>query len=244
MTYCVAMRLESGLIFASDSRTNAGVDNIATFQKMYTFEMADRLRLVMMTSGNLATSQSVASLLDLRSRRDGPDSLRSIGSLYDAAVLVGQTLREVIARDGGGDGQVDLGSSFLLGGQLAGERPRLFNIYPQGNFIEATADTPCFQIGETKYGKPILDRVLNYRSSLEEAIRCALISLDSTMRSNLSVALPIHLMWHRNDDFSPRSPLRIGEDDGYFRELRAAWGRGIKETFAALPATPWSEELA
>lgn len=244
MTYCVAIRLESGLIFASDSRTNAGVDNIATFQKMYAFDIPGRLRLVMMTSGNLATSQSVASLLDLKSREEGPGSLRSIGSLYDAAVLVGQTLREVIARDGGHDSQVDLSSSFLLGGQLAGERPRLFHIYPQGNFIEATADTPCFQIGETKYGKPILDRVLNYRSSLEEAIRCALISLDSTMRSNLSVALPIHLMWHRNDDFTPHAPLRIGEDDSYFRELRAAWGRGIKETFATLPATPWSEELS
>ncbi|WP_024301678.1 peptidase [Pseudogulbenkiania sp. MAI-1] len=244
MTYCVAIRLESGLIFASDSRTNAGVDNIATFQKMHTFDIPGRLRLVMMTSGNLATSQSVASLLDLKSRQDGPGSLCRIGSLYDAAVLVGQTLREVIARDGGGDGPVDLGSCFLLGGQLAGERPRLFNIYPQGNFIEATADTPYFQIGETKYGKPILDRVLNYRSSLEEAIRCALISLDSTMRSNLSVALPIHLMWHRNDDFTPRAPRCIGEDDGYFRELRAAWGRGIKDTFAALPATPWHGELA
>lgn len=244
MTYCVAMRLESGLIFASDSRTNAGVDNIATFQKMYSFEIAGRLRLVMMTSGNLATSQSVASLLDLRSRQGGEGSLGQIGSLYDAAVLVGQTLREVIARDGGSDSPVDLGSSFILGGQLAGERPRLFNIYPQGNFIEATVDTPYFQIGETKYGKPILDRVLNYRSSLEEAIRCALISLDSTMRSNLSVALPIHLMWHHNDDFTPRAPLRIGEDDSYFRELRAAWGRGIKETFATLPTSRWLTEQA
>lgn len=244
MTYCVAMRLESGLIFASDSRTNAGVDNIATFQKMYSFEIAGRLRLVMMTSGNLATSQSVASLLDLRSRQGEKDSLGEIGSLYDAAVLVGQTLREVIARDGGSDSVVDLGSSFILGGQLAGEQPRLFNIYPQGNFIEATVDTPYFQIGETKYGKPILDRVLNYRSSLEEAIRCALISLDSTMRSNLSVALPIHLMWHYNDDFTPRTPLRIGEDDGYFRELRAAWSRGIKDTFATLPTSRWLTEQA
>lgn len=241
MTYCVAMRLQDGLIFASDSRTNAGVDHVATFRKMHIFEQEGERRIVLMNAGNLATTQSVVSLLRARLRSDRPHLL-DVPSLYDAAILVGQTLKEVLARDsasGGMSSGVDFGASFLVGGQIRGEPPRLFQIYAQGNFIEASSDTPYFQIGESKYGKPILDRVLKWETPLSDAITCTLISFDSTIRSNLSVGMPIDVLWHHGDDFSARMPYRVNEDDPYFLGIRQAWGQGLRQLFSTLPNADW-----
>lgn len=240
MTYCVAIRLAQGLVFASDTRTNAGVDHVATFRKMRVFEKPGQARMVLLSSGNLATSQSVASLLELSCRHHEPArNLLQVASLYDAAAMVGATLREVVARDAEPASSIDFSSHFLLGGQVEGEAMRLFHIYPQGNFIEASRDTPYFQIGEAKYGKPILDRVLDYDTPLAQAIQCALISLDSTMRSNLSVGAPIDLVWLRPDDATPLAPVRLAEKDPYFSVLRQAWSKGLREVFATLPAPDW-----
>lgn len=242
MTYCVAMKLEAGILFASDSRTNAGVDHVATFRKMQSFERPGERLLVLLSAGNLATTQSVVSVLRQRAAQE-PDSrnIYNVCSIYDAAVLVGETLREVLQRDGSGSmqGGIDFGCSFILGGQISGEEPRLFNIYPQGNFIEATVDTPYFQIGESKYGKPIIDRVIRYDTPLLEAAKCALISFDSTIKSNLSVGLPIDLMIYQGDTLVAGLQQRICEHDEYFQMIRKAWGEGLRQAFAALPPLPW-----
>ncbi|WP_035059979.1 proteasome-type protease [Andreprevotia chitinilytica] len=243
MTYCVAMALEQGLLFASDSRTNAGVDHISTFSKMHLFEVAGERQLVLLTAGNLATTQSVVSLLRQRWAHDGI-GLRGVSSLYDAALLIGDTVREVIARDVSEQGTtqgIDYGASFLLGGQIKGEQPRLFNIYPQGNFIESSVETPYFQIGESKYGKPILDRVVQFSTPLNEALKCTLISFDSTIRSNLSVGLPIDTLTCKRDAFVPPKPYRVTETDPYFNQIRKSWGRGLRKVFTQLPDGAWFE---
>lgn len=238
MTYCVAMCLKAGLLFASDSRTNAGVDHVATFRKMHRFEVPGQRLIVVLTAGNLATTQSVLALLRQRADADAQQrNLLTVGSLYEAACLLGETLREVIQRDGAALAQanIDVGSSFILGGQIAGELPRLFNIYPQGNFIEATPETPYFQIGESKYGKPIIDRIVDYQTPVMEAAQCALISFDSTIRSNLSVGPPVDLLCYERDALVPTLERRIGEDDAYFAQVRKAWSDGLRAAFAALP---------
>ncbi len=245
MTYCVALKLAQGLVLASDTRTNAGVDHIATFCKMTVFEDAGRAVLVLMSAGNLATTQSVISLLQQNLSGNDSDSLLAQTSMYDAAVLVGATLRNVIDRDAHNGQQaagVDFGSSFLLAGQLAGEPPRLFHIYPQGNFIEATDDTPYFQIGESKYGKPILDRVIQHDTPLCEASKCVLISFDSTIRSNLSVGMPIDFMLYRSDSFSAEGRQRITEDDACYQMIRQRWSQGLRDTFAAIENPAWAVE--
>lgn len=244
MTYCVGMVLEEGLIFASDSRTNAGVDHVATFRKMNVIAVPGERQIVLLNAGNLATTQSVVSLLKSRLGHDTPN-LHNVASLYEAAELVGKTIREVLARDGNGSTQgqgVDFSCSFLVGGQIRGEPPRLFQVYPQGNFIEATQDTPYLQIGEAKYGKPIIDRVIRYGTPLAQAIKCTLISFDSTIRSNLSVGLPIDLLWQERDnfDFAPRH--RVTEDDPYFLQLRQGWGEGLRQVFGQLPDALWFKD--
>ena len=189
MTYCVAMLLQEGVLFASDSRTNAGVDHIATYRKMHLFQDGNDRRIVIVSAGNLATTQSVISLLQKQIRQED-EHILSLHSLYDVATLIGSTVRNVIKRDSGQEAQggVDYSCSLIVGGQIRGEQPRLFNIYAQGNFIEATEDTPYFQIGESKYGKPVIDRVIEGNTSLLEATKCLLVSFDSTMRSNISAA--------------------------------------------------------
>lgn len=244
MTYCVAMRLRAGLLFASDTRTNAGVDHIASFRKMYQFQIPHQREIVILAAGNLATTQSVLSLLNQRLGGES-EHLLNVPSLYDGAVLLGRTLKEVVARDAGGGMQsqgVDFGANFLLGGQIKGEGPRLFHVYPQGNFIEATEDTPYFQIGESKYGKPIIDRVISYDSTpLDEAAKCTLVSFDSTIRSNLSVGLPIDILMLRANQFEQamKPPHRIERDDPYFLSLRDGWSQGLKKVFDELPNEPW-----
>ncbi|MDB6063483.1 MAG: hypothetical protein JWM78_3586 [Verrucomicrobiaceae bacterium] len=236
MTYCVAMRLREGLVFSADTRTNAGVDHLATFRKMHVFERRGERSIVLLTSGNLATSQCVISHLCERIQHEDQMNLYTVGSMFGAAQLIGDTINEVIARSelGQQTGGVDFGLNVLLGGQIAGERPRLFHIYPQGNFIEATEDTSYFQIGEVKYGKPILDRIINYETTINQASKCTLISFDSTIRSNLSVGMPIDFATYREDSFELHIE-RIAENDEYFQSLRQGWGSGLRKLFEQLP---------
>jgi putative proteasome-type protease len=239
MTYCVAMALQDGLVFASDSRTNAGVDQIATYRKLHKFVVDDERVIIILSAGNLATTQSVISLLKMRLNSDQPN-LFGVRSLYEAATVIGTTSREVVRRDAGQtQGNVDFGSSFIVGGQIYGEQHRLFLIYPEGNFIECTQDTPYFQIGETKYGKPILDRVVDYRLPLQDAAKCALISLDSTIRSNLSVGLPLDLLIYAKNSFCADNHHDVTEQNSDFGALGEAWSQGLRQAFSQLPDMEW-----
>lgn len=238
MTYCVAMHLADGLVFISDSRTNAGIDQISTFRKLFTFCTPGERLIVLQTAGNLATSQSVVNLLKQRSTGQGPHLL-NVRTLYDATVLVAETIREVVARDRTKlAGKTDLSCSFLVGGQIADGPTDVYSIYPQGNFIQATEDTPFLQLGEAKYGRPILDRNLTYNASIEEGLRCGLISFDSTMRSNLSVGMPLDLLVYRKNSLTEAQPFRITHDDPYFKQIRKQWSAGLQDMLAALPEPP------
>jgi len=244
MTYCVAVRLDSGMIFASDSRTNAGVDHIATFTKMRVYEKKDDRVIVVLTSGNLAMTQGVINILDRHQKaEEGAETIWNAQSMYDAAALVGDALREMARRDGPflSESSIESHSSLLVGGQIKGEAPRLFHVYSQGNFIEATDDTPYFQLGESKYGKPILDRVVTMATPQKEAAKCVLISFDSTMKSNISVGLPIDLLWYPRDSLRVGMQQRIREGDPYFTMLRSRWGGGLRRVFSELPDPDWLE---
>ncbi|EGB99850.1 MULTISPECIES: proteasome-type protease [Pseudomonas] len=239
MTYCVAMHLQDGLVFISDSRTNAGIDQISTFAKLFVFSVPGDRLIVLQTAGNLATSQSVVNLLQQRSQGSGPHLL-NVATLYDATVLVADTLREVVCRDRSKlTAGIDLSSSFIVGGQIAGGPMAIYNVYAQGNFFQATRDTPFLQLGESKYGRPILDRNLEYRTPLDEALRCGLISFDSTIRSNLSVGMPLDLLVYRADALEAPQPIRIASDDAYYQQIRRQWGEGLKTLLAELPAPPY-----
>jgi len=241
MTYCVAISLSRGLLFASDSRTNAGVDHVSSFCKMSVFERPGEGALVLLNSGNLATTQQVVSRLRKHELAHGVP-LAAMDSVFSVAELVGETLRAVIAHTRGesvGQSDVDFTATFLVGGQVRGEPPRLFLVYPQGNFIESTEDTSFFQIGESKYGKPILDRVIRPDIGVAEAVKCTLVSFDSTIKSNLSVGLPIDLALIESDTLRLTQRYRIGVDDQYFRDLRQGWGQGLRRVFNDLPAPDW-----
>ncbi|MEO8038619.1 MAG: peptidase [Betaproteobacteria bacterium] len=242
VTYCVAISLESGMLFASDSRTNAGVDQIATFSKMKVFEKKDERVLVLLASGNLAITQGVINILDRQADAEpGSESIWTASSLYDVATMVGEALREMQRRDGPYlmQGNIDFNATMLLGGQIAGERPRLFNIYSQGNFIESMPDSIYFQVGESKYGKPVLDRVITEATTVAEAAKCVLISFDSTIRSNISVGLPIEMLWYPRDSLRVGIHRRIVEGDAYFTMLRQGWGGGLRRVFGELPNPDW-----
>ena len=249
MTYCVGLRLDRGIIFASDTRTNAGFDNIASFRKMHVWEQPGERLLVLLTAGNLAVTQAVISMLDEAVRggwtepgsgSDGDEetNLLNAATMFQAARLVGATLKEVHTADSEalGPDAAAFSASFILGGQIRGEAPRLFQIYNEGNFIEATADTPFFQIGEHKYGKPILDRVAVPEMRMGDAAKLLLISFDSTLRSNLSVGMPIDLLIYRTDTFKVGEQRRIEADDPYFRALSEGWSRALRGAFANIEA--------
>lgn len=243
MTYCVAMSLDAGLLFASDSRTNAGVDQIARFSKMRVYAKDGDRVIVTLTSGNLSITQNVLSTLEQRMRTgESALSLMNAQSMFDATRLVGDALREVKTRDGPYlvQNNVDSSANFIVGGQVRGEPPRLFQVYGEGNFIEATADTPYFQIGESKYGKPVIDRVITRATSLSAATKCILVSFDSTMRSNISVGLPIDLVSYETDQLRVRMQRRIDETDPYFRMVHEQWGEGLRRVFADLPDPNWA----
>jgi putative proteasome-type protease len=238
MTYCVAMHLADGLVFISDSRTNAGIDQISTFGKLFVFSVPGERLVVLQTAGNLATSQSVVNLLEQRCRGDG-SHLLNVATLYDATVLVAATLREVIARDRSKlTASIDLSCSFIVGGQIAGEAMGIYNVYAQGNFFQATRDTPFLQLGESKYGRPILDRNLTYDTPLDEAVRCGLISFDSTIRSNLSVGMPLDMLVYHKDSLHTQQRQRIASDDAYYAQIRRQWSEGLKHLLAELPSPP------
>lgn len=244
MTYCVAIALAKGLLFASDSRTNAGVDHVSIFCKMSIFERAGEGALALLNSGNLSTTQQVVSRLRKHEVATGMP-LAASDSVFSVAELVGETLRAVIAHTRGesvGQSDVDFTATFLVGGQVRGEQPRLFLVYPQGNFIESTEDTSFFQIGESKYGKPILDRVIRPDIGVAEAVKCTLVSFDSTIKSNLSVGLPIDLALIESGSYRVTQRYRIGVDDQYFRDLRQGWGQGLRRVFNDLPAPDWLGE--
>ena len=245
MTYCVGILLESGMVFASDSRTNAGVDHVSTFRKMKVFERPGDRCIAIMTSGNLSVTQNALNLLELQSRRDDPrGNIWAAESLFDVATLLGESLREIRKRDGTymQQNNIDSSASFIIGGQVRGEGMRLFLLYSEGNFIEATPETPFFQIGETKYGRPIIDRVIKPNSSLMEAAKCVLVSFDSTMRSNVSVGLPIDMVMYERDQLKFSLQRRITESDAYFSMIHTQWGEGLRRVFSQLPDPQWNDE--
>jgi putative proteasome-type protease len=241
MTYCVGVMLDGGLIFASDSRTNAGVDNFARFSKMTVFERPGDRLIVMLSSGNLAGTQAVIGLLKQRGARDEVPNLWSAQTMFDVALVISDTVRDVDRRDGQHleDSDAGFNASFIFGGQIAGEPPRLFRTYAEGNFIEASAETPFLQTGETKYGKPILDRVIAPSTSLNDAAKCVLVSFDSTMRSNLSVGMPIDLISYEADSLELRMRRRFDEGDSYFTALSRQWSEGVRQVFSRLPNLDW-----
>jgi putative proteasome-type protease len=243
MTYCAAMALDAGMIFASDSRTNAGVDDIARFSKMRVFQDEGSRVIVALCSGNLSITQIALSMLDQRVRGgDNQPHFFNAQSMFDVARVLGDALREVMGRDGPhlAQNHIDPSATFIVGGQIRGEPPRLFHVYSEGNFIEATPETCYFQIGETKYGKPIIDRVITRRTSLTDAVKCMLVSFDSTMRSNISVGLPIDLIVYESDALTIRMQRRIEEDDPYYQMVHRQWGEGLRQVFAQLPDPDWT----
>ena len=247
MTYCVAALVQEGIVFASDSRTSAGPDNIAIFGKMMVWEEPGQRVLVVLSSGNLATTQSVIALLKMRSKdEDGkalPGGILRARQMYDVAEMVGAALREVVGREKSVREQgIDIDCSFLVGGQIDHKTPRLFKIYPEGNFIEATPQTNYFQIGETKYGKPVIDRVVRFDTPLKEVAKAFLVSFDSTMRSNLTVGLPIDLLVYERDSCRVSLKRRFMPGDKYITALTGVWSAGLRRAFGEVPPVPWVDE--
>ncbi len=242
MTYCVGILLNDGLIFASDSRTHAGVDNFAKFCKMTVFEQPGERVLVMLSAGNLAGTQAVISLLRQRCEEAGAYVLNT-RTMFDTAGVVADAMREIDGRDGPhlAAHDVTFNASFILGGQIRGEQHRLFRIYREGNFIEAGSDTTYFQTGENKYGKPILDRVVRSSTPLDEAAKCVLVSFDSTMRSNLSVGMPIDLLCYQRDSLKVTQRCRFEEGDKYFSMLSDEWSKRVLVAFAQIPPLEWPD---
>ena len=240
MTYCLALKLNAGLVFLSDSRTNAGLDQINTFRKMMIYEKTGDRFMALLSAGNLSISQSVRELLQTMSLRDETTgeviTIWNSKSMFDAARVLGAAVRHVYDRDGAAlkRAGVDFNVSMLFGGQIQGEGMRLFQVYSAGNFIEATAETPYFQIGESKYGKPVLDRVLQPELPLAEAAKCALVSMDSTLKSNLSVGLPLDLAVYDAGSFHCDKVVCIDEQNPYFNMLRTDWGDRLRAVFDSI----------
>ena len=239
MTYCVAMKMDRGLVFMSDTRTNAGVDNVSVMRKMFSWEVEGERSIVLLSAGNLATTQAVVSLLDERSKAPGErrSTLLDTPSMFQTARLVGDTLKEVIATtaQGGQKAETTFHANFILGGQIRGSEPRLFLIYPEGNFIETSEETPFFQIGEHKYGRPIIVRAYDPDMSFAQAAKLLIVSFDSTLRSNLSVGLPLDLMFYDRDSFKLRQRHRFTADDTYYRTISEGWSEALRAAFAHLP---------
>jgi putative proteasome-type protease len=243
MTYCVALDLKDGLVLLSDTRTNAGIDNISSFGKMHVFEAPGDRVIVLMTAGNLALSQGVINLLNEGiDNEDGTvETLFGVTSMFRAAKLVGEAIRRVYRADGEAmqAQNINFDVSVLLAGQLKGRAMRLFQIYSAGNFIEATPDTPFLQIGEHKYGKPILDRAAHFETELYDGVKLLLISMDSTLRSNLTVGMPVDLLVYRRDALKVELRRRITEDDPYFRMIRDRWSAALREAYLTIPRPDW-----
>ena len=245
MTYCVGMTLDKGLVMMSDTRTNSGVDNISTFRKMHHWEVAGERIVTLMTAGNLATTQAIVSLLEERTKPlvERQNSLLKAQSMFQVASIVGDLLQKTVQHreeHSGQDGAApelrgQFHASIIVSGQIRGMAPRLFLIYPEGNFIEASFDTPFFQIGETKYGRPIILRGYESSMSFENAVKLLMVSFDSTLKANLSVGLPLDLMVIERDNFEPTHKRRIGVDDPYYRAVSVGWSESLKLAFESLP---------
>ena len=242
MTYCIGVKLDQGMILASDSRTHAGVDNFAKFCKMTVFERRGDRVIVLLSSGNLAGTQAVIGVLNQRCV-DGAAfaNLWSVRTMFDVAMLVADAMRDIERRDGEylQESEAGFNASFIVGGQINGEPMRLFRIYAEGNFIEAGMDTPYFQTGETKYGKPIIDRVMTGATPLPDAAKCVLVSFDLTMRSNLSVGMPIDLICYERDSLEVQMRRRFDDGDEYFTALSHEWSEGTRQVFRQLPGLRW-----
>ncbi|MBW4525758.1 MAG: proteasome-type protease [Phormidium tanganyikae FI6-MK23] len=243
MTYCLGILTKTGLVMAADSRTNAGVDYISTYQKLFDFSIEHDRTLILCTSGNLSVTQSVLTLMQQAIDAKSEVSLHTLPSLYEIARYIGSMMRQVqdenrpwLEKDG-----IDYQSTILLGGQIRGSAPQLFMIYSQGNFIQASKETPFLQIGEAKYGKPILDRVLSFETSTESAAKCALLSIDSTMISNISVGPPINLIMYEADSFKVRYQLCLDIDAPYLTRIRKQWEKCINEAFEQMPNIDWEQ---
>ena len=246
MTYCVAIKLEAGLVFLSDSRTNAGLDQISSFRKMIIYERPGDRFMVLLSAGNLSVCQSIRELLQTQHLSEpGYDESLTIWnarSMFDAARVLGAAIRAIYERDGASlkEADVEFNVTMIFGGQIKGEAMRLFKVYSAGNFLEATADTPFFQIGESKYGKPVLDRVITPDTPLDEAAKCALVSMDSTLKSNLSVGLPLDLAVYEANAFHTDKIVCIDEQNPYFRMLHDNWGLKLRQAFDSLEQPMWN----
>ncbi len=247
MTYCVGIRLNAGLVFLSDSRTNAGMDQISTFRKMMVYEKAGDRFMVMLSAGNLSISQSVREILQVEKIDNGPDgegdpiTIWNAKSMFDAVRVLGSAVRRVYEQDGRAlkAAGIDFNASMIFGGQIKGEAMRMFQVYSAGNFIEATRETCFFQVGESKYGKPILDRVLTPRTPLDEAAKCALVSMDSTLKSNLSVGLPLDLLVYEEGKLQSNQIVCIDDHNPYFRMIHDTWGQRLREVFESIDDPRW-----
>lgn len=250
MTYCVAMRLNAGLVFLSDSRTNAGLDQISTFRKMTIYEREGDRVLVMLSAGNLAITQAVKQVLSSETIDGGdgqPITIWTAKTMFDVARIVGSAVRKVHARDAEALKKhgIEFNCSLIIGGQIQGETLRLFNVYAAGNFVEAGIDGVCyFQIGESKYGKPVIDRVVTPDTPLQEAAKCALISMDSTLKSNLSVGLPLDLLVYEADSLQATQLINIDESNAYFRMIRSSWGQRLRDVFDSIPDPSWDQAVS
>ena len=240
MTYCVGLCLKDGLVFLSDTRTNAGVDQIGTFRKMTLFQNKDRF-FSLMSAGNLAITQAVKEIL-LQGHLLNGMNIWTAENSHDAATVIGDAIKQVYERDHVAleKAGIDFNCNLIFGGQVKGERPRLFNIYSAGNFIEATPETCYFQIGESKYGKPILDRVVNFSTPLNLATKCALISMDSTLNSNISVGLPLDLLVYEKNSLQPSKLVTLDESNPYFQMIHQLWGEKLRAAFNSISEPSWS----
>ena len=246
MTYCVGIRLDAGLVFLSDSRTNAGLDQISTYRKMIVYEKPGDRFMVMLSAGNLSISQSVREVLQVEKLDNGPHqpplTIWNATSMFDAVRVLGSAVRRVYDQDGPSlkTAGIDFNASMIFGGQIAGEAMRMFLVYSAGNFIEATRETCYFQIGESKYGKPVLDRMITPATPLDVAAKCALVSMDSTLKSNLSVGLPLDLLVYENDRFATNQIVCIDEHNPYFQMIRGNWGHKLRQVFESIEDPQWN----
>ena len=245
MTYCIGIRLNAGLVFLSDSRTNAGMDQISTFRKMMIYEKPGDRFMVMLSAGNLSVAQSIRELLQVETLACGPDeeplTIWNTTNMFDAARVLGATVRRVYRDDGVAlnTAGIEFNASLILGGQIKGEAMRMFLVYSAGNFIEATRETCYFQLGESKYGKPVLDRLIVPSTPLDTAAKGALVSMDSTLKSNLSVGLPLDLLVYREGDLRSDQVVCIDDGNPYFQMIRNTWGQRLREVFDSLEDPYW-----
>ena len=245
MTYCLGIINKFGIVMASDSRTNAGVDYISTYKKMFDLSLPKERSIIICNSGSLSVSQGVLTRLNRDIQGQEAENLHTLSNMYDIAQYIGNKSREIQEQDRSWlekDG-IDYSCNFLLGGQIKGEEPQLYLIYPQGNFIQATTETPFLQIGETKYGKPILDRTISYETPIEDVAKCALLSLDSTMKSNISVGPPINMIMYEADSFEIDHKLELRIGAPYIAKIRKLWEESVRHAFESMPDIDWVQDL-